>query len=76
MQLVKSPWQEGRHILLVQYSSTEMLQKNLFTRKLVIPSYVFDKHPYLNDVALIFGEQGYEVIENFFAKISRIIASL
>lgn len=65
MQLVKSPWKEGRHILLVQYSSTEMLQKNLFTRKLTIPSYVYGKHPYLNNMALIFGEQGYEMIESF-----------
>ena len=61
-QIIESPWNPERSIHLISYNDENMLNKNIFTRKLVIPSYVNGRHKYLNNMVLIFDENGYSCI--------------
>lgn len=64
-QIVGSPWNPARNIHLIRCNDPAMLQKNLFTRKLVIPTYVSGRHRFLNNDALIFDECGYHGILDY-----------
>ncbi len=64
-QIVNSPWNSRRNIHLISYNDSTMLKKNLFTRKLIIPSYVNGRHEFLNNDALIFDEMGHHGILDY-----------
>lgn len=64
-QIVNSPWNLERNIHLISYNDSMMLKKNLFTRKLVIPTYANGRHVFLNNDALIFDEAGYHGILDY-----------
>lgn len=64
-QIVNSPWNPSRNIHLISYNDEKMLRKNLFTRKLIIPSYVNGRHTYLNNDALIFDRDGYHGVLDY-----------
>ena len=59
MQILQSPWNCARHILYITYSDEKMLRRNLFTRCMVLPSYIQGRHPYLNKAVLIFDGKNY-----------------
>ena len=58
-QIIESPWNPENSIHLISYNDESMLNKNIFTRKLVIPSYSNGRHKYLNNMILIYDEDGY-----------------
>lgn len=64
-QIVNSPWNSSMNILLISCNDLTMLKKNLFTRKLVIPTYSSGRHLFLNNDALIFDENGYHGILDY-----------
>jgi hypothetical protein len=64
-QVVTSPWNPDMNIHLISYSDENMLKKNLFTRKLVMPSYSGGRHKFLNNDALIFDSMGYHGILDY-----------
>lgn len=68
-QIVNSPWNPSKNIHLISYNDDTMLKKNLFTRKLVIPSYSSGRHKYLNNDALIFDEAGYHGVLDYSCKL-------
>ena len=65
LQCIENPWNREFSLLLIQYSDAEMLNRNLFTRKLSIPSYIGGRSPYLNNAALIFDDKGYHALKDF-----------
>ena len=64
-QIVNSPWNQCRNIHLISYNDTTMLKKNLFTKKLIIPTYANGRHEFLNNDALIFDAAGYHKILDY-----------
>jgi len=64
MQVISSPYDKTKSILVISASSEEVWRKNMFTRKVVIPSYINGLHPHWNNQALIFvGNQYFAVYE-------------
>ena len=63
MQILQSPWNGARHILYITYSDEKLLRRNLFTRCMVLPSYIQGRHPYLNRSVLIFDGKNYLTAE-------------
>ena len=49
-----------------------MLNKNFFTRKLIIPTYASGYHPYLNNMALIMNDRQYSRVLNYGMSIEPI----
>ena len=58
-QIIENPWNPELSIHLISHNDEAMLNKNIFTRKLVIPSYSNGRHKYLNNMILVCGENGY-----------------
>lgn len=71
-QIVKNPWNPLRSIHLISYNSEAMLSKNIFTRKLVLPSYVNGRHKYLNNMALIYDANGYSGIVDISCDVEKL----
>lgn len=63
MQILQSPWNSARHILYITYNNENLLRRNLFTRCMTLPSYIFGRHPYLNNTALLFDGKNYFAAE-------------
>ncbi|MCI8332105.1 MAG: hypothetical protein HFE78_04705 [Clostridiales bacterium] len=63
MQIVQNPWNPQYNIVYVNTNDAKMYSKNLFTRKLILPTYVNGQHPYLNKCVLILDQTGYKVLE-------------
>lgn len=64
-QIINSPWNPARNVHLISYNDEIMLRKNLFTRQLIIPTYINGRHPFLNNDALIYDENGYHGILDY-----------
>jgi len=65
MQIVKNPWNNKRNIVVISSNNNKILSKNIFLRKIIIPSYIVDYHPYLNNDVLIYNKEGYfRIFEN------------
>lgn len=58
-QIVENPWNSEMSVHLISCNDKAMLNKNIFTRKLVIPSYSNGRHKYLNNMILVCDEDGY-----------------
>ncbi len=65
MQIMNSPLNPSYSILLISCNDEKMLQRNIFTRKVIIPSYVNGRHQFWNNDALIFDESGYHAISDY-----------
>ena len=65
MQILENPWDYKSSILYVNTNSIGMYNKNLFSRKFIIPSYGSGFHPYLNGVALLFDGKKYFSIKKW-----------
>ncbi|MBE6563758.1 MAG: hypothetical protein E7655_00570 [Ruminococcaceae bacterium] len=65
MQVLQNPRNPAVSVLYINCNDSSMLKKNLFTRKMILPSYYNGFHPYLNNEALIFRDgQFFAVREN------------
>lgn len=69
LQLVRSPWNRSRNILLISSSDEEMIKKNYFTRQLIMPTYTKDYNPFWGNDALIYDGRKYKVIFEFGMEI-------
>lgn len=65
MQVISNPWQANTSVLYVNTNCAELFSQSIFTRKVVISSYISGMHPYLNSVALIFDGHGYYIIKEW-----------
>ncbi len=64
MQIIENPYNKNMSILYVNTNNPKLFSKNVFCRKIVLPTYNNGFHPYLNNEALIFdGEKYYKVQE-------------
>lgn len=64
MQVITNPWSSNKSILYINANDENLYNKNLFTRKLLMPTYGNGYHPYLNGVALLFdGDKYYSIRE-------------
>ena len=64
MQIVQNPWNKQHSILYLNTNNKKLYERNIFTRKVIIPSYIGGLNPYLNGVALLFtGAQYYTIDE-------------
>ena len=59
MQVIPATENPDNSILYINCSRPDMLRKNLFTRKVIIPSYTYGIHPCLNNEGLIFYNHQY-----------------
>lgn len=63
-QIVNSPWNPARNIHLISYNDKDLLNRDLFARKVIIPTYANGRHSYWNNDALIFnGKQFYGILD-------------
>jgi len=62
MQAIANPINENLSILIISTNKENLLTKNLFMRRLVLPFYSNGLHPYLNNNALVFSEGKYYAI--------------
>jgi len=54
MQTINNPYNPNFSILVIQTNCENLLNKNLFTRKVIIPFYFNGHHPYWNNQALAY----------------------
>jgi len=73
MQVISNPWQTNTSVLYVNTNCIELFGQSLFTRKVVIPSYISGMHPYLNSVALIFDGHVYYTIKEWGDSLTAVI---
>ena len=59
MQICTNPWNPTMSILHISFSNSKALRSNLFTRKVMLPSLTYRRHPYLNANVLIYYEGTY-----------------
>jgi len=59
--------------LFVKGNTAEALKKNVFLRKFILPSYLYGKHAYLNNVALVYWNGGYYCIESWGQELKRVL---
>ena len=59
MQVVPNPYNDTLSILIISANNENLLKRNLFTRKVVLPFYANGIHPYWNNEALIFDGKKY-----------------
>ena len=71
MQVIKNPFVSETSILYIRANNPAFLQKNLFTRQPILPTYASGYHPYWNNDALIFTSKGYYRIIEFGQEIIR-----
>ena len=62
MQVVAHPTNHDRSILYINCSHSKILRQNLFTRKVIIPSYANGLHPYWNNEGLVFRKGKYYAV--------------
>ena len=62
----------GKHLLYINCNDTHLLARNLFTRKIVLPSYASGLHPYLNNEALIYMNRKHYAIYEWGMDIEEI----
>ena len=72
LQIVSNPTNSEKNILYINTNDLNLLEKNLFTRRLIIPSLANGRHPYLNNSALIFDGKKYYGIFEFGMKMELI----
>ncbi len=65
MQVISNPWQANTSVLYVNTNCAELFGQSLFTRKVVISSYISGMHPYLNSVALMFDGHVYYTVKEW-----------
>lgn len=63
MQIMQNPWNSNRSILLINCNSTSLLNKNMFTRKLILPAYTNGFHTYLNSCAVIYNGEYKRILD-------------
>jgi pimeloyl-ACP methyl ester carboxylesterase len=59
MQAMPNPYNGECTVLAINTNDERLLQKNMFTRKVIIPFYVSGLHPFWNNMALIFDGNDY-----------------
>lgn len=72
MQVIPNPYDNKKTILIISTNNENLLSRNLFTRKIVIPFYVFGTHMYLNSEVLIFDGKKYTSIYEENAELIEI----
>ena len=64
MQVIANPWDRDKSILYINTNDKELYVKNLFTRKMTVPTYGNGYHKFLNSMALLFdGKKYYSIKE-------------
>ena len=64
MQMIQNPNNTNFSILYINYNKERLAERNLFTRKVVLPTYMNGVHPYTNNMALIFdGKRYFKIYE-------------
>jgi len=53
MQIIKNPFDQRYNILHIVSNDSKLFLKNVFLRKIILPSYSSGRHPYLNNDALL-----------------------
>lgn len=64
-QIFESPWCFDKSIVYINANDNNLYEKNVFTRKLMLPSYSSGFHPFLNGVALVFDGDKYNVLNDW-----------
>lgn len=64
MQIVPNPWNDEKNILYINTNDISLYKKNVFTRKVIMPTYINGFHPFWNNDALIYdGKKFYTIYE-------------
>ncbi|MCY9555033.1 hypothetical protein M5W98_25640, partial [Paenibacillus apiarius] len=63
---------KNKKIMVIHTNQYGLLEKNLFLRKIIMPSYSNGLHPYLNNEALIFCNNKYFVIDCIGNEIKKL----
>lgn len=71
MQIVDNPY-NNKKILLITANDKKLIQDNIFTRKVFMPTYVGNHNPYWNNEVLIFDGDSYYGIFERGMKIEKI----
>ncbi len=72
MQILPNPWNSSKHILYITYNDENIIQRNLFLRRMVLPSYIKGRHVYLNETALIFDGNNYWVLNTAKGELEKV----
>jgi len=62
MQVIGNPFDDTSSILMVETNNENLLSKNLFTRKLIMPYYVNGRHKFLSNTVLIYMNGEYSTV--------------
>lgn len=73
MQVIPNPAAQERSILHIGVNDPALLRRNLFTRKVVIPSYLNGHHPYWNEEGLLYMDNTYYGIYEWGMDLEEII---
>ena len=65
MQIVANPKYKDKSILYINTNNPVLYKKNLFTRKVIMPSYSNGYHSFMNSICLIFDGKKYSTISEW-----------
>ncbi len=60
--IISNPLNERRKVLIASSNNSLLFSKNMFTRKIIIPSYANGIHPFLNSEAIIYDGKEHKVV--------------
>lgn len=72
MQIARSPWSPTCSVLHVSTNDEETARKNVFTKRILLPSYINAFHPYYNSCAMIFDGHTYKRILDYGCGIEEL----
>ena len=71
--IVPNPLNRNKKLLVIYSNDFKLFRKNMFTRQVIIPSYVNGLHPFLNSEAIIYGGKDYLVVNTLGDNIAQVI---
>lgn len=72
MQIIPNPKNEKHSVLYINTNNVNLFNRNLFTRKVIIPTYANGYNPFWNNDALIFDGKDYFRIFDYGMNIEKI----
>lgn len=71
--IVPNPMNESKKILVVCSNKYRLLKKNIFTRKVIIPTYSNGLHPFLNSEAIVYDGKKYLIVDVIGNDMTKVV---
>lgn len=73
MFIMPNPLCKDKKILIIYTNDYTLLRRNMFTRRIITPTYLTGLHPFLNSEAIIYDDENYLVVNTLGDNIAQVI---